>query len=156
VRTDWLQAFLTFSQTMNFTRAAAALNISQPALHVKIGKLAEWAGQPLYHKAGRNLVLTPAGEMAAAYAREEQERLLAFAGELRQGAGRRPVVLCAGNGAYLYLLGPAISQFSHDPAHTLSLLTGDRDRTLHLLLTGRPISASPHPAPRRRGSPPKR
>ena len=59
MRADWLQAFLTFSETMNFTRAAAGLNISQPALHVKVGKLAEWAGQPLYRKAGRNLVLTP-------------------------------------------------------------------------------------------------
>jgi LysR family transcriptional regulator, low CO2-responsive transcriptional regulator len=50
MRTDWLQAFLTFSETMNFTRAAAELNISQPALHVKIRKLAEVLGEPLYHK----------------------------------------------------------------------------------------------------------
>lgn len=95
MRADWLQAFLTFSQTMNFTRAAAELNISQPALHVKAGKLAEWAGQPLYRKVGRNLVLTPAGEMVAAFAREERERLQAFTGELRAGESSRPVVLCA-------------------------------------------------------------
>ncbi|MEJ2229481.1 MAG: LysR family transcriptional regulator [Alphaproteobacteria bacterium] len=74
MRADWLQAFLTFSQSMNFTRAAEMLNISQPALHVKIGKLAEWLGQPLYRKEGRNLVLTPVGERVSAYAREEQER----------------------------------------------------------------------------------
>ncbi|MGA7329332.1 MAG: LysR family transcriptional regulator [Rhodomicrobium sp.] len=137
MRTDWLQAFLTFSETMNFTRAAAELNISQPALHVKIGKLAKSLGETLYHKAGRNLVLTPAGEMVAAYARGEEERLLAFTNDLRHGSRRSPVVFCAGNGAYLYLLGPAVSQFSRDPAYSLSLLTGDGDRVLHLLLTGR-------------------
>src|SRR6516162_9121125 len=104
MRTDWLQAFLTFSQTMNFTRAAAELNISQPALHVKIGKLAGSLGQTLYYKAGRNLVLTPAGERVSAYARAEQERLLAFIDDLRQGASRRSVAFCAGNGAYLNLL----------------------------------------------------
>jgi LysR family transcriptional regulator, low CO2-responsive transcriptional regulator len=137
MRTDWLQAFLTFSQTMNFTRAAAELNISQPALHVKIGKLAEALGKPLYYKTGRNLVLTPAGDMVSAYALGERERLLALINDLRHGANRRPVVFCAGNGAYLYLLGQAISQFSKDPAYSLNLLTGDRDRTLRLVLTGR-------------------
>ena len=61
MRLDWLQAFLTFSQSMNFTRAAEALHISQPALYVKIGKLAKWLGHPLYRKEGRNLILTPVG-----------------------------------------------------------------------------------------------
>ncbi len=137
MRADWLQAFLTFSQRMNFTRAAETLHISQPALHVKIGKLAEWLGQPLYRKVGRNLVLTPAGELMSAYARGEHERWLAFADELRGVAHRQPAVLCAGTGAYLYLLGPAISQFVQSAVHPLKLLTGDRDRTLELVAAGR-------------------
>lgn len=136
MRADWLQAFLAFSQTLNFTRAAAELNISQPALHVKIAKLADSLGEPLYRRTGRNLALTPAGEMVAAYAREERERLLAFVDELRHGTGKRPVILCAGSGAYLYLLGPAISQFSKSTAFPLKLLTGDRDHTLQMVLTG--------------------
>ncbi len=137
MRLDWLQAFLTFSQSMNFTRAAEVLHISQPALHVKIGKLAEWLGQPLYRKAGRNLVLTPAGERVLAYARDEQERLAAFVEDIRGAAHRQPAVLCAGSGAYLYLLGPAIAQFTARGAHPLKLLTGDRDRALELVTTGR-------------------
>ncbi len=136
MRSDWLEAFLAFSESMNFTRAAEGLHISQPALHVKISKLAGWLGQPLYRKLGRNLVLTPAGERVAAYAREEHERSLAFVEELRTGVERAPVVLCAGTGAYLYLLGPAISQFSKRALSPLKLMTGDRDRTLQLLLTG--------------------
>ena len=136
MRSDWLEAFLAFSESLNFTRAAEGLHISQPALHVKISKLAGWLGQPLYRKLGRNLVLTPAGERVAAYAREEHERSLAFVEELRTGVERAPVVLCAGTGAYLYLLGPTISQFSRRALSPLKLITGDRDRTLQLLLTG--------------------
>ena len=136
MRSDWLQAFLAFSESRNFTRAAEGLHISQPALHVKISKLSDWLGQPLYRKLGRNLVLTPAGERVAAYAREERERSLAFVEELRSGVSRTPVVLCAGTGAYLYLLGPAISAFSERAAWPLRLITGDRDRTVELLLTG--------------------
>ncbi len=136
MRSDWLQAFLAFSESMNFTHAAEGLHISQPALHVKISKLSDWLGQPLYRKLGRNLVLTPAGERVAAYAREERERSLAFVEELRTGIGRAPVMLCAGTGAYLYLLGPAISQFSGQGDWPLRLITGDRDRTLQLLMSG--------------------
>lgn len=136
MRSDWLQAFLVFSETLNFTRAAEILHISQPALHVKVSKLSDGLGQPLYQKLGRNLVLTPAGERVAAFAREEQERSRAFVEELRTGASRRPVVLCAGSGAYLYLLGPAITEFSRQATWPLSLVTGDRDRTLQLLQNG--------------------
>lgn len=136
MRSDWLEAFLTFSESMNFTHAAEVMHISQPALHVKINKLADWLGQPLYSKMGRNLVLTPAGERVAAYAREQRERSWAFLEELRSGASHWPVSLCAGTGAYLYLLGPAISQFSLNADHPLRLLTGDRERTIDFLLSG--------------------
>ncbi len=136
MRSDWLEAFLAFSESMNFTRAAETLHISQPALHVKISKLGDWLGQPLYRKAGRNLLLTPAGEEVAAYAREQRERSLAFLEELRGGASRWPVVLCAGTGAYLYLLGPAITAFSQSAAHPLKLVTGDQAETVRLVSSG--------------------
>ena len=136
MRSDWLEAFLTFSTRMNFTRAAEDMNISQPALHVKIGKLGDWLGVPLYRNVGRTLVLTPAGERLAAFAREQGERAQAFVETLRTGASRQPVVLCAGEGAYLYLLGPAISEFSATGRHPLRLLTGNQDRTFELLLSG--------------------
>lgn len=136
MRSDWLDAFLTFSESMNFTRAAEAMHISQPALHVKINKLADWLGQPLYGKLGRNLVMTPAGERVAAYAREQRERSRAFLEELRTGASQWPVALCAGSGAYLYLLGPAISRFSRTADHPLRLLTADREGTIAFLSSG--------------------
>jgi DNA-binding transcriptional LysR family regulator len=136
MRSDWLEAFLIFSASMNFTRAARALHISQPALHVKVGKLANSLGQPLYGKVGRELRLTPAGVRVAAYARDQRDRSRALIAELRTGKGQWPVSICAGTGAYLYLLGPAISRFSRDAAHPLTLMTGDKERTIGLVSSG--------------------
>ena len=136
MRADWLEAFLAFSSSMNFTRAAEQLNISQPALHVKIGKLAGWLDQPLYRRVGRNLVLTSAGERLAVFAREQTARSDAFVEQLKTGASHQPVELCAGAGAYLYLLGPALSAFLECAEHPLHLVTGNRERTVELVLTG--------------------
>ena len=55
---DAVQSFSVFADSMNFSAAAAALYISQPALHVKIRKLAEQLGLPLYTRLGRRLALT--------------------------------------------------------------------------------------------------
>ncbi len=137
MKSDWLEAFTVFSESMNFTTAAGILNISQPALHTKINKLVEHIGQPLYDKVGRNLVLTPAGEQLAAFARSQSERSKIFMEELKNGVSTWPVNLCAGAGAYLYLLGPAISHFVKHSKHSLTLLTGDSTQTINLLQSGK-------------------
>ncbi len=137
MRSDWLDAFLVFSESMNFTRAAEALHISQPALHVKIKQLSAALERPLYRRVGRNLVLTEAGERVAVHAREQRERAVAFEESLRTGSERSPTILCAGAGAFLYLLGPAISRFSRTGGRPISLLTGDRDRTIASVASGR-------------------
>jgi len=136
MRSDWLEAFLTFSTHMNFTRAANSLHISQPALHVKIRKLSDHLGIPLYSNTGRQLLLTPEGQQVAAFALEQQEQSRAFVDILQTGSSHRPVVLCAGEGAYLYLLGPTISEFSSTSPHPLRLMTGNQDRTFELLMSG--------------------
>ena len=137
MRSDWLEAFRIFSDVMNFTRAAEALHISQPALHVKIQKLSEALGEPLYLRRGRTLVLTRAGEQVAVFARENKARGEVFLDELKTGCGHQPVELCAGEGAYRYLMGPAISRFLDDARYPLHLHTADRGRTVDLVLSGR-------------------
>ena len=136
MRSDWLDAFLVFSKSMNFTRAAEELHISQPALHVKIKQLSAALDRPLYRKVGRNLILTEAGEKTAAHALDQRQRALAFEEAMRTGMGRSPTVLCAGSGAFLYLLGPAISRFTSRADETLNLMTGDRDRTIAAVASG--------------------
>jgi LysR family transcriptional regulator, low CO2-responsive transcriptional regulator len=131
---DALSAFAVFAEHLNFTRAAADLHISQPALHVKVAKLARALDRPLYHRSGRRLVLTPDGEAVARFARDHDDRLARFLGELRATPPHQPVVLAAGQGAYLYLLGDVVREAL--PAR-LRLVNGDRSHTLAAVRTGR-------------------
>lgn len=108
---EWLFAFAVFADHLNFTRAARTLHISQPALHVQIKKLAEAVGRPLYVRRGRALVLTAEGVRLAAFGREVEDRGRALLDELRGHAPTGPIVLAAGQGALLHLLGPAIRRF---------------------------------------------
>ena len=108
---DWLLAFAVFAEHRSFTHAARRLHLSQPALHVQIRKLTEAVGRPLYRREGRSLALTPEGQRLAAFGREVAERGRAVLEELRGAPRSGPVVLASGQGAFLYLLGPAIRRF---------------------------------------------
>lgn len=132
-----MKAFVAFCETMNFTRAAEELAISQPALHVKIKKLSAQLEAPLYIKDRRRLYLTRQGEELARFARECLQAEAAFLSDLRELPERSPVSLIAGSGAYLYLLGEAISDFKTGSQCPLQLLTGDREATLQALRTGK-------------------
>ncbi|NKZ05029.1 LysR family transcriptional regulator [Actinomadura latina] len=128
--TDALASFAVFADHLNFTRAAGELHISQPALHVKVRKLSETLGRPLYTRHGRRLVLTPAGEQVARFARDLDARMSAFLAGVHGTAGSRVPALAAGEGAYLYLLGDAVHP-------GVRLINGDRARTLAAVRTGR-------------------
>ncbi len=132
VSTDALTAFAVFADHLNFTRAAEALHISQPALHVKVTKLATTVGRPLYRRSGRTLTLTPEGEAVARFARDLDRRMSTFLAEIRDAATVRPLTLAAGEGAYLYLLGDVIRTF-----RPLKLINCDSARMLSAVRTGR-------------------
>lgn len=133
---DALFSFAVFAEELNFTRAATRLALSQPALHVKIRKLAEELGRPLYRKQGRALLLTAEGVKLAAYAREVRDRGQAVLEELRGGSQTGPVVLAAGEGAFLYLLGPALRRFPKE-RWPLRLLTLRGPETLEAVASAR-------------------
>ncbi|MFD0686590.1 LysR family transcriptional regulator [Actinomadura fibrosa] len=128
--TDALASFAVFAEHLNFTRAAEDLHISQPALHVKIRKLAETLGRPLYVRQGRRLRLTPEGEAVARFARDLDARVTAFLADVRGTSPARVPVLAAGEGAYLYLLGDVIRP-------GIRLINADRAGTLTAVRTGR-------------------
>ncbi|SNS11661.1 DNA-binding transcriptional regulator, LysR family [Actinomadura meyerae] len=128
--TDALASFAVFAEHLNFTRAADELHISQPALHVKVRKLSETLGRPLYTRHGRRLALTPAGEQVARFARDLDARVSAFLDAVHGTAASRVPTLAAGEGAYLYLLGDAVRP-------GIRLINGDRARTLTAVRTGR-------------------
>lgn len=77
---DVLRSFVAGVEMGSFALAAQRLSRSTSAISAQLKKLEEQAGQPLMRKAGRGLVLTPAGEIMLAYAR----RLLALNDEAVQ------------------------------------------------------------------------
>lgn len=136
VSADALASFVVFAEHLNFTRAAADLHISQPALHVKVRKLAQALGRPLYHRSGRRLVLTADGEAVARFARGHDERLAHFLADFAGAAARRPVVLAAGQGAYLYLLGDTIRAVLAEQPTRLRLINCDHRQMLAAVRDG--------------------
>nr|WP_276600898.1 MULTISPECIES: LysR family transcriptional regulator [unclassified Nannocystis] len=121
---ELLRAFVAFADALNFTHAARVVGLSQPALFERIARLGQEVGASLYEREGRQLRLTDAGVRVAAFAREELARTQTFLAELRGEARRERVVLAAGEGAYLYLLGPSLRAFTRDePDATLCPLT---------------------------------
>ena len=133
---DGLASFVVFADHLNFTHAAAELHLSQPALHVKIRKLAQALGRPLYYRSGRRLVLTADGAAVARFARAHDDRLAQFLADFAGVAPRRPVVLAAGQGAYLYLLGDTIRAVLADEPTRLRLINCDHRQMLAAVRTG--------------------
>ncbi len=136
LKLEWLEGFAVFAEHLNFTHAARALHLSQPALHAQIRRLTETLGVPLYGREGRRLRLTAEGEEVLRFARQTHERSAAFVERLRTGHSRQPLVLAAGEGALLYLLGDAIRTFTARGPAPLRLITRDRDGTLAALRRG--------------------
>jgi LysR family transcriptional regulator, low CO2-responsive transcriptional regulator len=131
-----LEAFVEFSKTMNFTRAAEALHISQPALHTKVQKLSKEIGVPLYSKSGRVLSLTGYGVEVARFGRETSSHIEGFLQTLVGGRGDQSVTLAAGAGCYLYILGEPLRIFQERAKSGLQLLTTNADQTLEKLRRG--------------------
>jgi DNA-binding transcriptional LysR family regulator len=133
---DLLRSFAVFAERLNFTHAALALHISQPALHAQIQRLSEQLGVELYQRKGRSLALTNQGRQVLAFSRELAERASSFAEELQGKRANQPVVLAAGEGAYLYILGDAIQRFVKRAKAPLRLLTKNVEQTVSALLSG--------------------
>ncbi|MFC0627755.1 LysR family transcriptional regulator [Kribbella deserti] len=130
-----LEAFAVFAAHRNFTHAATALHVSQPALHARIRKLEKKVGKPLVIRQGRNLLLTDTGERFAAFANDTRTRAAAFLATLND-APPRPLTLAAGAGAYVYLLGEAIRRYLEQAPGGLNLVTADAEATLNALRDG--------------------
>jgi DNA-binding transcriptional LysR family regulator len=107
-----LRAFAVFAEAANFTHAARLLGLSQPALHAQVKALAERLNVVLYRREGRRLVITDDGQTVAAFARDSLDRVARLEATLQGQAVQRPPRLCAGEGAFLYLLGPALARFA--------------------------------------------
>ena len=57
-----LETFAAVARHRSFSKAAAALHLTQPAVSLQIRQIADTLGLPLFEQAGREVVLTVAGE----------------------------------------------------------------------------------------------
>jgi DNA-binding transcriptional LysR family regulator len=113
-----LETFLTVVEERGFTRAAARLHRTQPAISHVIRRLEEEVGEPLFERASREGTLTAAGELLREYAqRLLRLRIEASAAleELRS-LERGRLLLAANEHTCLYLL-PVLDEFSRICPH---------------------------------------
>jgi DNA-binding transcriptional LysR family regulator len=126
IHSDWLHAFAVFAEDANLSRTAKRLHLSQPAVHAQLKKLSELLGVPLYQRVGRGLVLTREGIEVAAFARDAEERSRELVASLGgESAGNRRVVMAAGAGALLHVLGEGMRAFSRSYEGRLEIVTAD-------------------------------
>lgn len=59
---EWLEDFLALAETGNFSRAAEARAIAQPAFSRHIRALEDWVGVELFDRSAHPAALTPAGQ----------------------------------------------------------------------------------------------
>lgn len=65
-----LRYFWTVAKTGSIRKSAEELGVSQPSISAQIRLLEESIGEKLFHRSGRNLVLSEAGQVALTYADE--------------------------------------------------------------------------------------
>ena len=65
-----LYIFYAVAAHHSFSRAAAALNITQPAVSIQVQELEKFIGAPLFHRRARGLQITDMGEAMYAYAQQ--------------------------------------------------------------------------------------
>lgn len=72
---DWLEDFLALAESGNFSRAAQARNIAQPAFSRHIKSLEEWVGVDLFDRTSHPVSLTAAGHKLRPEIEETLHRL---------------------------------------------------------------------------------
>jgi LysR family transcriptional regulator, low CO2-responsive transcriptional regulator len=132
-----LQAFVVFAEQRNFTRAAELLHLSQPSLHVKIAKLAEAVGTPLYRREGRALYITEAGERLATHGRQLQQQQDLLLASLGQPVSETPLTIATGEGALHTILEPSLRVMSKRERLRLRFVTADAAAAVDLVQRSR-------------------
>lgn len=79
---NWLEDFLALAEHRNFSRAAAARNVTQPAFSRRIQALEAWVGTPLVLRSPQGVALNAAGE----YMRDQAGALVRNLQQMRRGA----------------------------------------------------------------------
>ncbi|KUJ84409.1 LysR family transcriptional regulator [Microbulbifer flavimaris] len=138
----------------NLTQVANRLHISQSALSTQIKQLEESLGQPLFHRQGRKLLLTEAGQQVLTYANDIFRKGEELEAVVRQGISPVHQTLRIGMAATMSrnfievfiapLLGDPGQRFSLQSLTMPALLDGLANHELDLVLTNTNVGDDPH------------
>src|SRR3569833_2958444 len=137
---QWLEDFLALVETSNFSRAAEARNITQPAFSRRIRAFEEWVGEPLFARNSQGVKLTAAGEAMRAGVEESVRRIHQMRSDARQAAGREKASLhfAATHSLSFTFFSPWIREIERDPPPlgTIRLVSDTMQACEELMLRG--------------------
>ena len=107
-----LQVFLAVAEEGSFTRAAAKLNISQPAVSQNIAELERLLDRKLFDRLKGETVLTPEGHVFRRYV-DEMMMTCSSIGNMFSKIPPTTVRISASEELYAFLIGPALENFSN-------------------------------------------
>ena len=146
-----MRLFEAVARHGSITRAAEEVNLTQPSVSMQVRALEEKLGQPLTEQIGKNLALTPAGEVALAASRDILTRLAEMTSALEdlsgEVAGRLDVAVVTTAKYFLpKLLGSFKSRYPKvQPRLTIAnretMLARIADNADDLYIMGRPPEA---------------
>lgn len=135
-----IRNFVVVAERLSISRAAAIVNLSQPALSRQIQALEKQVGVALFARAGNRIDLTAEGEdllERAIALLDEANALLQRSGDLREGTvghlrvGATPQTIAR-------LVSPAMARFrATHPGVTFAVSEADNDGLLEMVETGR-------------------
>lgn len=119
-----LRAFAAAAQWTSLGRAAEELGVTHGAISRQIGKLEQWLGQDLFSRQGRQLVLTPTGELLASRIGHSLTEMMSACTDIA-GTGKRHIVTIEAPTTFaMYWLLPRLKEFeARAPDTEISLAT---------------------------------
>ena len=134
-----LRVFVTAARTLSFSKCAAALNITQPAVSRHIGELEARYGMPLFSRGTSGVTLTKAGELLLSHA----ERLLSayqkmdYDMDLLSQTSQGRLSIGASTTIAMYLLPPVLAAFMERSGGVeVSMLSGNSENVEQWLRDG--------------------
>lgn len=132
-----LEAFLQVARERSFTRAAAALFLTQPSVTARIQALEQEIGRPLFERRGRTVRLTEAGEAFLPYAQRALELIQEGATAARETEGRGTVLVGATVSAATALLPDLLETFRRErPGARVVVRYGHSNEVVEMLRDG--------------------
>lgn len=134
-----LRVFVTAARTLSFSKCAAALNITQPAVSRHIGELEARYGMPLFTRGTSGVALTKAGGLLLSHAESllSAYQKMDYDMELLSQTSQGRLSIGASTTIAMYLLPPVLASFMElSGGVEVSMLSGNSENVEQWLRDG--------------------